>query len=289
MPDPEVMRIVERARRVAPAIPDKPKRLPLKQLPLWPEAQRAAPSAVLRSSLFRVTKTGIGSFNDAKIASWPDVTISYTGLELTQPDLDVWLEALHMAKEQLGHKVVFTARGLLRAIGRRGGGRTDTRWLEKVFRKLTANAVVIRSSDGGKVYGAGLIHKYMMEGDACYLEINPDLARLFEDENYTRLDWVTRRELKGNLTKWLHAYVCSHRATPKRPSKLGLEKLRVLCGSECKTLRNFRLDVRKSVKQLQDKGVVDEWSVDDDVLSFVRPPKQRGRKPKQLAAASIIA
>jgi hypothetical protein len=186
---------------------------------------------MLRSALFRVSKNSLGSFRGAKVASWHGATIEYTGLELTQPDLDVWLEALNMAREQLGNKVTFTARGMLKAIGRRGTGSNDVQWLKTAFTKLTACAVVITSEDGRKSYGAGLVHEFKIAGNACYLEINQSMAQLFDD-GYTRVEWKTRLGLKGNLTKWLHAYICSHQATDKAPSKIKMENLRELCGSD---------------------------------------------------------
>ena len=281
MPDPRIMEQVARLRALAPKVEDKPRVYPAKQLPLWPNVMRAAPSVVLRSALFRVSKNKLGSFKGAKVASWKGAYIEYTGLELTQQDLDVWLQALHMAREQLGTKVTFTALGMLKSIGRRGTGKNDFLWLKNTLTKLTACAVVVTSTDGRKTYGAGLVNEFKIDGNACYLTINPSMVELFDD-GYTWVEWKTRLGLKGNLTKWLHAYICSHQATTRAPSKIKLENLQELYGSESGLLRQFRDSIRRSITQLEEKNVMSSWSIEKDVLAFARPERP-WRKPGQAA------
>lgn len=245
--------------------------IPLKQLPLWPEPERSAPSVVLRSALFRTTKSNKGSFYDAQVAVWKNYNIKFTGIELSQPHLDVWLQALHMSKQQLGTKIVFTVRGFLKSIGRKGTGSRDRDWLKNALTVLSANTIVVSRNDKSQIYGGSLIHSFALEGDHCYLEINPDIIPLFDD-GYTKLAWDERLKLKGNITKWLHAYICSHKATQRRPSQICIIKLKELCGSESAEIRSFRRNVKKAMLQLQDIGTVNEWNIDNDVLSFVRPP-----------------
>lgn len=48
------------------------------------------------------------------IAAWMDTTIRYTGIRLDQVDLDVWLTALHLSREQgLGAQVACSERAFL--------------------------------------------------------------------------------------------------------------------------------------------------------------------------------
>ena len=115
------------------------------QLPLWPEAKRGAPNTVLRGALFAAIQGKGRQYMLRKelIATQDGITIRYTGEQLDQSDLDVWEQALHLARTQsLGTECRFTEKGFLQALGRQPGksGRT---WLRSVISRLTATAVEI--------------------------------------------------------------------------------------------------------------------------------------------------
>ena len=117
-----IQQIAERARQ-RPHQPDaKPTSKPAKvvRLPIWPAELRTCPSCVLRSALFGVVQRGRRQYLQNQIvAAWADTTIRYTGIRLDQADLDVWLTALHLSREQgLGARVVCSERAFLRALGR---------------------------------------------------------------------------------------------------------------------------------------------------------------------------
>ena len=79
---------------------DQEPRSPAKviQLPLWPAAKRGAPNAVLRAALFAAIQgKGRVALDRATLGAQDGVTIRYTGWQLTQSDLDVWEQALHLA------------------------------------------------------------------------------------------------------------------------------------------------------------------------------------------------
>ena len=86
------------------------------QLPLWPEAKRGAPNAVLRGALFAAVQgKGRIALDRKLLAAQDGITIRYTGWQLTQSDLDVWEQTLHLARTQaLGTKCYFTARAFSR-------------------------------------------------------------------------------------------------------------------------------------------------------------------------------
>ena len=194
---------------------------------------------------------------------------------MSQADLDVWLQTLHMAMSQKSNDIVFTGRGMLRSLGRKGTGKRDLDWLSESISKLAANLVTVENKTLGVRYRGPLITRSLdvHDGARYVVGIDPVIANYFA-EGFTRMHWETRLALNGDLTKWLHGYVCSHEATYRNPSKIGLVKLKELCGSEGKALRNFRLAVRKSMAQLVDNGVVATWSLDEDVLSFARSKKR---------------
>ena len=79
-----------------------------------------------------------------------------------------------------------------------------------------------------------------------------------------------------DLAKWLHGYIASHQATPRNPHRIGLDRLRALCGSETDELWKFRQQVRKAMQDLQAAGVVAAWRITPgDALEVVRPTRKR--------------
>ena len=246
------------------------------KLPPWAGELRVCPSCVLRSALFGVVERGRRKYLERQvIAAWPDAAIRYTGGKLDQSDLDVWLTVLHIAREQtLGVQVSVTTHGLLKAMGRCTGKR-DHEWLQGVLARLTACAVEIIV--GCKSYMGPLIQGvYRDEETGRYvLILNPDLVVLFEDNAFTRLEWEQRQGLHKDLAKWLHGYILSHQATAKHPHRIGLERLRELCGSDIERLGDFRKEVRAAMKELKDASVVTAWRItENDALEVVRPPQK---------------
>lgn len=232
-------RAKQRNRERAPEPAPKPAKVT--RLPLWPEEVRACPSSVLRSALFGIVRRGRRkALERAILATWEGVTLRYTGWRLDQGDLDVWLAALHLAREHnLGVRVPVTVNEMLRTMGR-CTGKHDHEWFKCAVARLTACAVEITA--GRKTFGGPLIEGFERDevtGEHV-LYLSPRLADLFEDGDYTRIDWEIRRDLDMDLAKWLHGYIASHRATARDPHRLGLKRLRELCGSETDELRKFR-------------------------------------------------
>ena len=155
-----IQQIAERAKQHprAPAPKPTPKPAPVVRLPLWPAELRTCPSCVLRSALFGVVQRGRRKALEGEIlATWEGVTIRYTGWRLDQGDLDVWLAALHLAREHnLGTRVSVTINEMLRTIGRPTDGRSHE-WFKSAIRRLTACAVEITRQR--RTYWGSLIEK----------------------------------------------------------------------------------------------------------------------------------
>jgi hypothetical protein len=272
-----IRQIAERAQQ-HPRPPAQPaKSAKVVRLPLWPAELRACPSCVLRSALFGVVQRGRRKALEREIlATWEGVTIRYTGWRLDQAELDVWLAALHLAREHhLGVRVPVKINEMLRTTGR-CTGKHDHEWFKSAVARLTACAVEITA--GHKTLGGSLIEGFERDEETGehVLYLSPWLAELFEDDNYTRIEWEIRRCLGMDLAKWLHGYIASHQATPRNPHRIGLERLRTLCGSETDELWKFRQQVRKAMQDLQAAGVVAAWRITPgDALEVVRPTRKR--------------
>ena len=67
-----------------------------------------------------------------------------------------------------------------------------------------------------------------------------------------------------------------HKAIFKEPHRIGLEKLRDLCGSETGELKKFRQQIREAMAELQEASIVTRWKITSgDALEFVRPQRNR--------------
>lgn len=254
------------------------------QLPLWPEPQRVAPNAILRSALFGVVRRGKRRFVEGEtllVSAWSGSSIRFMGQQLGQYDLDVWLQALHIARQQdLGdaNGIRFTARSFLKAMGRKYSG-DAAHVLFRSFERMVACAVTIRV---GKVRYMGSLVESLVQHEPTQLyvlRLNPKLRALFGTGN-TRMDWATRLALPTDLSRWMHGYVLSHRATKASPHRIGVATLRDLSGSTAAALWKFREHLRRAMTLLAEVRAVTIWRITKgDALEFVRP----GAPQKELA------
>jgi hypothetical protein len=242
------------------------------QLPLWPEAVRGLPNAVLRSALFGAIRRGRRAYMQRQpLASVDGVTVLFTGPRLDQADLDVWEHCLHLARGQkLGARIEFTANGFLKAIGRSTGGK-DLEWLKSAFSRLSSSSIEIK--DGARAFfGAMLIGGARDDSTGAYvIEINPRLIKLYGHDGWSQIEWQERSSLKGHpLAQWLHGFYSTHaKAYPYK-----IETIHRLCGSEAKSLTDFKKVLRKSLELLTK---IPNWNghiTDDGLVLVERKPTE---------------
>lgn len=242
------------------------------QMPLWKEFERGAPSCALRSSLFGIVKKGTREYLERKeLAAWGDESISFTGKQLDQADLDVWLECLHLARNtEQGEVASFEKYSFLKSINR-SNGKQNWVWLESSIERMIACAVKIKT--GNKEYIGSLIQEgYIDQETGRYvLLLNPKLSDLFR-KSYTLQHSQKRLSLKTDLSKWLCGYIESHRATKAAPHRVKIETLKKLCGSSTKELREFRRQAQNAASKLEEAGIIKNWKYikGNDLLEFVK-------------------
>ena len=246
------------------------------QLPLWPEAKRGAPNAVLRAALFAAIQGKGRQYMLRKelIATQDGVRIRYTGGQLDQADLDVWEQALHLARTQaLGTHCRFTEKGFLKALGRQTG-KSDREWLREALARLTATAVEI--SDGRRTYGGNLMNFYRDDATGrTVLEISPKLAKFYGRTQWTQIDWAQRQQLRGKpLALWLHGFYASHAA----PYPLTVAYLHKLSGSQTKQLRKFKQNLTKALRDLEAIGAIEAFEIQDDLVHVRTVPSPSQQK-----------
>ena len=244
------------------------------QLPLWPEPKRGAPNAALRGALFAAVHKDRRYMDRELLASQRGITIRFTGKQLDQADLDVWEQALHLARTQaFGTQCRFTEKGFLQTLGRQSG-KSGRDWLRSAFARL-AGAVVELTQDG-RTYGGTLLEFYRDEDTGrTVLEINPKLAPFFGPTRWTQIDWQQRQRLRGKpLALWLHGFYASH----ARPHALTVEYLHRLSGSQTKRLRKFKENLTQALRDLEAAGAIRSFEIRDGrvyVQTVPSPSQQR--------------
>ena len=246
------------------------------QLPLWPEATRGAPNAVLRGALFAAIQgKGRRYMREELIAAQQGVEIRYTGTQLDQSDLDVWEQALHLARQQpLGKQCHFTAHAFLKALGR-STGKQNHKWLKSTFSRLSATDVQITHE--GRTYFGSLIESGMRDENTgrYVVEINPKLAAFFGSARWTQIDWEQRQALRRKpLALWLHGFYASH----AEPFPVTVEYLHKLSGSQTKELRYFKKNLTQALRDLQATGAIRGFEIRDDLVHVWTVPSKSQRK-----------
>ncbi len=232
------------------------------------EERSFVPNDYVRSALFSVVRRGRRRYlEEVTIAAWKGVEIEYTGKQLDQADLDVLMAVARMAAESEDGVVRVSRRALLRALGRAWGSKNWS-WLRSSLIRMTACDLAIYK--GGYEYHGNILHWARdEEEDELVIILNRYQRWLWEPRSLTALDIPARRALKSDLAKWMQGYVCSH-STKDGPHKVSLKKLKPLTGSTAKMFK-FRQTLRQAMDALQKLGIVKEWSLEGDILSFRRP------------------
>lgn len=217
-------------------------------LPISKKSQIPVPNLILRSALFGVVAKGTRKFEKSVLkATINGYQVKYTGEQLDQADLDVWLECLQRCqKKPLGNKVIFSSNDFLKSISR-NTGKSDHEWLKSVFLRLRVSDIEI--SDGKYTYAGGLIFEHYRDEETGknIVVLNPKIVACFDDNAWTGLTKALRLKLKGKpLTQWLYSFYSTH----AKPLAIKVETLKYLCGSERGELRKFRYDLKKSLSEL---------------------------------------
>jgi hypothetical protein len=267
-------------------IPELPITLKPYDAPKLPEIARqyhVAPNTLLQSALFGMVQRGRRKYLEKKkIVSFRNIVVFFTGGELDQGDLDVFLHAVHLAarsrRSQPDGLVEFSVRGFLKELGKQPG-KSGQDWLLNSIRRLSACLVEIHFGDDlrrtvlhrmGGIYGGSLIYDFYHdpENNRFFLRINADLGSLF-NYGWTSLKWKQRLELKLGLSKWLQGLYSSTALYPMK-----VENLRALSRSRCSRLSDFRTKLKEALKELLAAGIIEAWEIDkEDKVHVVLQPE----------------
>ena len=248
------------------------------QLPLWPEAKRGAPNSFLRSALFAAIQGKDRKFlKQDVLASQNGVTVKFTGEQLNQDDLTIWLTLVHLVREHpLGTVYRFTSHGLLKSMGM-AIGTSQYEQLHSTILRLVACAVEVTHKE--KTYAGNLIQSFIKDEitSRYQISINKEMIRLFGDAKWTALDWEQRKLLrKMPLALALHALYSTH----KIPFPYKVETLAVYVGSSNKDIYGFKTQLQKALRELANIGFLEGFDIDKNNLVTVYRHGIRNTKPK---------
>ena len=252
------------------------------QLPLWPDAVRAVPNALLRGALFSISNVREVVKKRTLLASVKGIEVRFKGERLNQTDLDTWETIIHLARAQkLGSKVQFSAHSMLTVLGRHHG-REQHEQLKEDISRLTGAVVEITIKETAQAFGGALVQSYYRdEVEQVYvIEVSPQLLKLYQAGN-TYIDWSERQQLgNANLAKWLHGFYSSHAV--QLPYKVAT--IRDLCGAKAtQRLGDFRKLLRTALDLLVTRETsITGWSIDEnDCVVVTRRPSNSQRNHLQ--------
>lgn len=245
---------------------------PQLSLELWPDTVRGVPNAVLRGSLFTVSKVRATAKKRELLAAVEGIEIRFKGERFNQVDLDLWEMLLHLARLQpLGNQVEFSAHSLLRELGRGTGGR-DHEELKEDIARLLGGVVEITWTDSSKTFVGHLVDKaYRDETTQRYVVVfDSKMLGLYEN-GYSYVDWERRKALKGNtLAKWLQGFYATHAA----PYAYKVSTIKNLCGSTTARLVDFRRLLRSALDELVAVGSIKSWEINNDLIIIENLPSK---------------
>jgi len=250
----------------------------LTQLSTWPEPVRGVPNSILRGALFLAIQGKNRRHVDHQLpASQGGIQIRFTGMQFAQSDLDVWEQALHLARwHPLGTQCDFSAHAFLKAIGR-NNGKTQHEWLKKTFTRLTGTVVEI-THDNRTYFGSLIEGGVRDELTGRYvINLNPKLSKLYQ-AGWTAIDWEQRQQLQRKpLALWLHGFLASH----AQPYPLRVESLMAWSGSRTKEVWTFKQNLKAALNELKGVGAINDYEFSTNLVTIERTPS--GTQKRYLA------
>ena len=244
-------------------------------LPAWSDQKRGVPNPFIRSGLFSVTNAANRAFIEKeKVASLSNYDMIYSGQQLGQDDLSVWLSLINLAKESpVTNRIHFSGYSLVVDLGWRMHSESYSR-VRQCIERLKVTGVTITptgSLKGG--YTGSLIREYAWQEEdekgriRWMVAFDPKISQLFLRDTTTLLAWEQRRAIgaRATLALWLHAFYSSH----TNPFEYSVAKLHELSKSESK-LNVFRRNLKLALERNREIGFLRDYTIENDIVSVVK-------------------
>jgi TrfA protein len=264
------------ANRIKP-IPMVRKMTPLdtmclqQSFPQWDDDNRGVPNPFVRSGLFSVRNSQTREFLPSlKVPSLSNYQIKYTGQELNQDDLSVWMSLINLTVEQtMSDSVFFTGYSLVKDLGWSMNSSSYKRAQESISRlKVTGIELIYNNGDDG--YSGSLIREYAWsatdtKGDTKWMvSFEPRIFHLFAQDTTTLLEWEIRKKIgsRATVAQWLHSFYSTHRD----PLPISISKLYEMSRSDS-TLSTFRTTIKRALDRLIEVEFLTSHNIVNDVLT----------------------
>jgi hypothetical protein len=237
---------------------------------------RAASNPLARCAVFAPVKQRMLYDRYITVGHFNGFPIEIKGEQLNQDDHDTLLQLIKMAEGvEYGVDFSVSVNSMLNGLNRATWQAQRRQLFEQVDR-LVSTTLRITASNGMRYIGH-IIDDASTPEDQEVLpysrrnltyRLNPKFAFLYQNNQYTLVDFEKRLALKGRgseLAKWLHLWIDSH----AKQYSHKVETIREKCGSQVKELRNFRLKLKQALGLLQEVGLISDWAIDDADLVHV--------------------
>ncbi len=245
----------------------KSEKAKLLRLPVIPQETRPAVNVIANSSLFAAVQ-GKDRLDLKKclLDTQDGVDIIFTGEQFNQDDHDVLMQLVYLASHhELGQPVTVSAHALLKALGRGTSGK-EHKQLKAEIDRLVTGTIQLKTKRFD--YIGHLIDDAQQDKETKFwtYRANPTLRKFYDVDNYTLIDWESRKALKGkDLARWLQLQLASH----ARPFPMKVETIRRLSGSRAKELYGFRQKLKLALEDLKARGIITSWQIDAGDLVHV--------------------
>lgn len=246
-------------------------------LPLWDDENRGVPNPFIRSGLFTVRTGAKREFIEGmEIASLSNYSLKYTGAELQQDDLSVWMSLINLVRNQpMSEAIYFTGYQLVKDLSWRMHSESYKRIQESIER-MKVTGVQLGYGDGDSAYSGSLIRDFSWtardgNGNAKWMvRFEPRISLLFMDDTTTLLEWEVRKKIgtRAAVANWLCAFYSSHRD----PIPMPVGKIYQMSRSQ-DTRKGFVRTLKNALLKLQEVGFLENFKIQDDTV-YVQKAKR---------------
>jgi hypothetical protein len=255
------------------------------------DKQRAAPSVLLRSALWRPQRSYDEVLVRKEIAANRGVSLKVTGTALSMLDLDVWLLVCHIGRN--GDRILINLCQFVRELGRARGGRAVT-GVRASLERLHAFRIELdvenkrnpfypdRPPDRYGYRGQLLdALTWRTPGDAntwdVEIDLNPGLSPLFEPFRRTIFDERRARIGHNPVALWIYGQIRSHTLMRPLPPRYFYR----LSGSRS-TEREFSTALERALALLKNRSLIYDWELRDGKIFVLRTAPKIPRRSSSL-------
>lgn len=236
-------------------------------LQLWPEDTAGLPSRLTRTALFGLPRRGRRRwYKEEPIISGSDVKVFYTGEQLDQKDLEVWLMLLmafqgqdedYMLQTRMSHML----KTLKRSV--EGGSRQA---LTSSLKRLTGASVYIKYRSGTVEGVFNFLHgvAWNSRTQEISIKLGRDLGSLFDVTAF--LDFDAHLLLPSQMAKAVHKYAVGNKRG--KLHSVPLNKLKKLLGYEGE-IKEFRKTLGKALVELESSGMLQEPRITGGIVRWI--------------------